>query len=157
MTTESSPVRGNHVHITFKLSPLRTTWNHPSLLHWEWEAELRGVRRVVVLRSIKNDWIILLTVDLSLGPPPQQIRSCLGRKGHVAILENSAIWRHTNVNNTRVLYTGYSYHMSDDSGVWRWAEWCFNGKNLPTVSRVIANDVLLLRIPPRLPHQFPRD
>ena len=67
-------------------------------------------------------------------PPLNRSTSCLGRKGQVAILENSAIWRHTNVNNTRVLYTGYSYHMIREfegelSGVLmericrQWAEW----------------------------------
>ena len=70
----------------------------------------------------------------TLGPPLNRSTSCLGRKGQVAILENSAIWRHTNVNNTRVLYTGYSYHMIREfegelSGVLmericrQWAEW----------------------------------
>ena len=75
-----------------------------------------------------------LTSCLGTRPPLNRSTSCLGRKGQVAILENSAIWRHTNVNNTRVLYTGYSYHMIREfegelSGVLmericrQWAEW----------------------------------
>ena len=32
-----------------------------------------------------------------------------------------------------------------------------SGVLMERICRVMANDVLLLRIPPRLPHQFPRD
>ena len=81
----------------------------------------------------QHDWLIDW-VDTPTRPPLNRSTSCLGRKGQVAILENSAIWRHTNVNNTRVLYTGYSYHMIREfegelSGVLmericrQWAEW----------------------------------